>query len=162
MQLKTLTESNQGGLKHLQETVDGRLQELRSSNERKLEQMREVVDEKLQSTLEKRLGESFKLVGDRLEAVQQGLGEMRSLASGVGDLKKVLTNVKTRGTWGEVQLGDLLEQVFTPDQYERNVAVKRGSAERVDFAIKLPGRDENDDYQTDGDVSLPGGLAGWG
>jgi DNA recombination protein RmuC len=91
LQLKGLTDSNQAGLKHLQETVDGRLQELRSSNERKLDQMREVVDEKLQSTLEKRLGESFKLVGDRLEAVQKGLGEMRSLASGVGDLKKVLT-----------------------------------------------------------------------
>lgn len=138
-QLKTLTESNQSGLKNLQETVDGRLQELRSSNERKLEQMREVVDEKLQSTLEKRLGESFKLVGDRLEAVQQGLGEMRSLASGVGDLKKVLTNVKTRGTWGEVQLGALLDQILTPEQFGRNVKTKQGSREIVEFAIRLPG-----------------------
>jgi DNA recombination protein RmuC len=139
VQLKTLTESNQGGLKHLQETVDGRLQELRSSNERKLDQMREVVDEKLQSTLEKRLGESFKLVGDRLEAVQQGLGEMRSLASGVGDLKKVLTNVKTRGTWGEVQLGALLEQILTPEQFDRNVKPRPDSRDVVEFAIRLPG-----------------------
>jgi len=139
VQLRSLTESNQGGLKHLQETVDGRLQELRSSNERKLEQMREVVDEKLQSTLEKRLGESFKLVGDRLEAVQQGLGEMRSLASGVGDLKKVLTNVKTRGTWGEVQLGALLEQILTPEQFDRNVQPRPDSRDVVEFAIRLPG-----------------------
>jgi DNA recombination protein RmuC len=136
---KALNESNRGGLKHLQETVDGRLQELRSSNERKLEQMREVVDEKLQSTLEKRLGESFKLVGDRLEAVQQGLGEMRSLAAGVGDLKKVLTNVKTRGTWGEVQLGALLDQILTPEQFDRNVKPRPDSREVVEFAIRLPG-----------------------
>jgi DNA recombination protein RmuC len=142
-QLKALTESNQRGLKHLQETVDGRLQELRSSNERKLEQMREVVDEKLQSTLEKRLGESFKLVGDRLEAVQKGLGEMRSLASGVGDLKKVLTNVKTRGTWGEVQLGALLEQILTPEQFDRNVMPRPDSREVVEFAIRLPGASDN-------------------
>ena len=145
VQLKTLTESNQGGLKHLQETVDGRLQELRSSNERKLEQMREVVDEKLQSTLEKRLGESFKLVGDRLEAVQQGLGEMRSLASGVGDLKKVLTNVKTRGTWGEVQLGALLEQILTPEQFDRNVKPRPDSRDVVEFAIRLPGASDDPD-----------------
>jgi DNA recombination protein RmuC len=145
VQLKTLTEANQGGLKHLQETVDGRLQELRSSNERKLEQMREVVDEKLQSTLEKRLGESFKLVGDRLEAVQQGLGEMRSLASGVGDLKKVLTNVKTRGTWGEVQLGALLEQVLAPEQFDRNVRPRPDSRDVVEFAIRLPGASDDPD-----------------
>jgi len=143
VQLKALTDSNQAGLKHLQETVDGRLQELRSSNERKLEQMREVVDEKLQSTLEKRLGESFKLVGDRLEAVQQGLGEMRSLASGVGDLKKVLTNVKTRGTWGEVHLGALLEQILTPEQFDRNVKPRPESRDVVEFAIRLPGATED-------------------
>jgi DNA recombination protein RmuC len=143
VQLKTLTDSNQVGLKHLQETVDGRLQELRSSNERKLEQMREVVDEKLQSTLEKRLGESFKLVGDRLEAVQQGLGEMRSLASGVGDLKKVLTNVKTRGTWGEVQLGALLDQILTPEQFDRNVKPHPDSRDVVEFAIRLPGSSDD-------------------
>ncbi len=139
VQLKTLTESNEGGLQRLRETVDGRLQELRQSNEKKLDQMRHVVDEKLQSTLEKRLGESFKLVGDRLEAVQQGLGEMRSLASGVGDLKKVLTNVKTRGTWGEVQLGALLEQILTPDQFDRNVQPRVDSRDVVEFAIRLPG-----------------------
>ncbi|MGB8329771.1 MAG: DNA recombination protein RmuC [Polyangiales bacterium] len=143
VQLKSLTDSNQVGLKHLQETVDGRLQELRSSNERKLEQMRAVVDEKLQSTLEKRLGESFKLVGDRLEAVQQGLGEMRSLASGVGDLKKVLTNVKTRGTWGEVQLGALLDQILTPEQFGRNVKPHPDSRDVVEFAIRLPGPTED-------------------
>lgn len=143
--LKALTESNQNGLKHLQDTVDGRLQELRSSNERKLEQMRQVVDEKLQSTLERRLGESFKLVGDRLEAVQQGLGEMRSLASGVGDLKKVLTNVKTRGTWGEVQLGALLEQILAPDQFDRNVKPRPDSRDVVEFAIRLPGPSDDPD-----------------
>ncbi len=144
-QLKNLTESNQAGLQHLQRTVDGRLQELRSSNEKKLDQMREVVDEKLQSTLEKRLGESFKLVGDRLEAVQKGLGEMRSLASGVGDLKKVLTNVKTRGTWGEVQLGALLEQILTPDQFDRNVKPRPDSRDVVEFAIRLPGASSEPD-----------------
>ena len=144
-QLKNLTESNQAGLKHLQQTVDGRLQELRSSNEKKLDQMREVVDEKLQTTLEKRLGESFKLVGDRLEAVQKGLGEMRSLASGVGDLKKVLTNVKTRGTWGEVQLGALLEQILTPDQFDRNVKPRPDSRDVVEFAIRLPGASSEPD-----------------
>ena len=142
-QLKNLTESNQAGLKHLQQTVDGRLQELRSSNEKKLEQMREVVDEKLQTTLEKRLGESFKLVGDRLEAVQKGLGEMRSLASGVGDLKKVLTNVKSRGTWGEVQLGTLLEEILTPDQFDRNVKPRPESRDIVEFAIRLPGASDD-------------------
>ncbi|MGB5703005.1 MAG: DNA recombination protein RmuC [Polyangiales bacterium] len=144
-QLKNLTESNQAGLKHLQQTVDGRLQELRSSNEKKLDQMREVVDEKLQTTLEKRLGESFKLVGDRLEAVQKGLGEMRSLASGVGDLKKVLTNVKTRGTWGEVQLGALLEQILTPEQFDRNVKPRPESRDVVEFAIRLPGPSDDPD-----------------
>jgi len=143
LQLKALTDSNQAGLKHLQETVDGRLQELRQSNERKLDQMREVVDEKLQTTLEKRLGESFRLVGDRLEAVQKGLGEMRSLASGVGDLKKVLTNVKTRGTWGEAQLGALLEQILTPEQFDRNVKTRPDSRDIVEFAIRLPGASDD-------------------
>ncbi len=103
--------------------------------------MRETVDEKLHSTLEKRLGESFKQVSDRLEKVHQGLGEMQTLASGVGDLKRVLTNVKTRGTWGEIQLGNLLDQILVPDQYERNVITKKGSRDPVEFAIKLPGRD---------------------
>ncbi|MCC5885235.1 MAG: DNA recombination protein RmuC [Gammaproteobacteria bacterium] len=106
--------------------------------------MRKTVDEKLQSTLEKRLGESFTQVSERLEAVHKGLGEMQQLATGVGDLKRVLTNVKSRGTWGEVQLGQLLADMLTPDQYDSNVAVKPGSAERVEFAIRLPGRDEGD------------------
>ncbi len=128
---------------NLQQTVDGRLKELRTNNEKKLEQMRQVVDEKLQSTLEKRLGESFKLVGDRLEAVQKGLGEMRSLASGVGDLKKVLTNVKTRGTWGEVQLGALLDQILTPEQFDRNVKPHPDSRDVVEFAIRLPGASDD-------------------
>ena len=104
--------------------------------------MRHTVDEKLQSTLEKRLGESFKLVSERLEAVQRGLGDMQHLASGVGDLKRMLTNVKTRGTWGEFQLGDILEQILTPDQFERNVQTKAGSSEIVEFAINLPGQDD--------------------
>lgn len=117
---------------------------LRDENAQRLEEMRKTVDEKLQSTLEKRLGESFTQVSARLEAVHKGLGEMQQLATGVGDLKRVLTNVKSRGTWGEVQLGQLLADMLTPDQYETNVAVKPGSAERVEFAIRLPGRDDGD------------------
>jgi DNA recombination protein RmuC len=108
----------------------------------RLEEMRKTVDEKLHATLEQRLGESFKLVSDRLEKVHQGLGEMQQLAIGVGDLKRVLTNVKTRGTWGEVQLEMLLEQVLTPDQYAKNVETVPGTGERVEFAIRLPGQDD--------------------
>ncbi|MBK7642385.1 MAG: DNA recombination protein RmuC [Planctomycetes bacterium] len=125
----------------LRGTLDGKLKELQESNSLKLDEMRKTVDEKLQGTLEKRLGESFKLVSERLELVHKGLGEMQSLASGVGDLKRVLTNVKTRGTWGEMQLSSLLEQVLTKDQYATNIATKPNSLERVEFAIKLPGRD---------------------
>ena len=106
------------------------LRTLQEDNNRRLEQMRAVVDEKLQSTLEKRLADSFKQVSERLEQVYKGLGEMRSLATGVGDLKKVLTNVKTRGTWGEIRLSHILEQILTPDQYEVNVATKKASSER--------------------------------
>ena len=138
-QLANLTESNQRRIDALKESVDARLKSIQEDNARQLDQMRTTVDEKLQSTLEKRLGESFRLVSDRLEAVHKGLGEMQTLATGVGDLKKVLTNVKTRGTWGEVQLGTMLEQVLSPEQYAMNVAVKDGG-ERVEFAIKLPGR----------------------
>jgi DNA recombination protein RmuC len=105
--------------------------------------MRETVDEKLHATLEQRLGESFKQVSERLEQVHKGLGEMQSLAAGVGDLKKVLTNVKTRGTWGEIQLGNLLEQILTPDQYDTNVVTKSGSNERVEYVIRLPGRGDS-------------------
>ena len=128
-------------LGQLTETLGTRFEKLREENGRRLEEMRRTVDEKLQSTLDKRLGESFRLVSERLESVHKGLGEMQELATGVGDLKRVLTNVKSRGTWGEVQLGRLLEDMLTPDQYARNVAVKPGSAERVEFAIRLPGPD---------------------
>jgi len=120
-------------------TLDQKFQQIQQSNEKKLEEMRQTVDEKLHSTLEKRLGESFKLVSERLEAVQRGLGEMQTLATGVGDLKRVLTNVKERGTWGEYQLGAILEQILAPSQYARNVRVREGR-EEVEFAVKLPGR----------------------
>ena len=141
-QLVKLTESNQQKLDGLKDAVEARLKALQDDNSKQLDQMRATVDEKLQGTLEKRLGESFKLVSERLEQVFRGLGEMQNLATGVGDLKKVLTNVKTRGTWGEVQLGAMLEQVLPPDQYAKNVAVK-GDGERVEFAIKLPGRGDD-------------------
>ena len=139
--LKTMTASNEGRLDKLRETVEERLRLIQEDNARKLEQMRATVDEKLHDTLEKRLGESFKLVSERLELVQRGLGEMQSLASGVGDLKKVLSNVKIRGTFGEVQLASLLEQILAPGQYETNVESKKGSGQRVEFALRLPGRD---------------------
>jgi DNA recombination protein RmuC len=138
-QLRELTESNQGALDRIRLTFDSRVKELQEGNEKKLEEMRKTVDEKLHDTLEKRLGESFKLVSDRLEAVHKGLGEMQHLATGVGDLKRVLTNVKVRGTWAEVQLGAILEQILTPDQFERNVRVKPDSSESVEFAVRLPG-----------------------
>lgn len=136
---KELTESNQNALERIRIALDSRVKELQESNEKKLEEMRKTVDEKLHDTLEKRLGESFKLVSDRLEAVHKGLGEMQNLATGVGDLKRVLTNVKARGTWAEVQLGAILEQILTPDQYEKNVQVRANSLERVEYAIRLPG-----------------------
>lgn len=141
--IQELTESNRTGIEKLRTTIDTQLKHLQESNEKKLDQMRETVDEKLQTTLEKRLGQSFKLVSERLEAVQQGLGEMQNLATGVGDLKRVLTNVKARGTWGEVQLGALLEQILTPDQYDKNVRTRENSQERVEYAIRLPGQDDN-------------------
>ncbi|AXS81447.1 DNA recombination protein RmuC [Dechloromonas sp. HYN0024] len=122
--------------------VESRLSAIQADNANKLEEMRRTVDEKLHATLEQRLGESFKLVSDRLEQVHRGLGEMQTLAAGVGDLKRVLTNVKTRGTWGEVQLSALLEQLLTAEQFGSNVATKPGSNERVDFAIRLPGKDD--------------------
>ena len=121
-------------------SVEGRLAAIQADNASKLEEMRRTVDEKLHATLEQRLGESFKLVSDRLEQVHRGLGEMQSLAAGVGDLKRVLSNVKTRGTWGEVQLAALLEQLLTADQFAANVATRPDSGERVDFAIRLPGK----------------------
>jgi DNA recombination protein RmuC len=138
-QLKEQAESNQIALDRIRTTFDFRVKELQESNEKKLNEMRKTVDEKLQDTLEKRLGESFKIVSDRLEAVHKGLGEMQNLATGVGDLKRVLTNVKARGTWAEFQIGAILEQILTIEQYEKNVCVKAGSAERVEYAVKLPG-----------------------
>lgn len=143
-QLAELTAMNERKLEQVRDTVERKLTVLQEDNSKKLEQMRLTVDEKLHQTLEKRLGESFQLVSDRLELVHKGLGEMQTLASGVGDLKRVLTNVKTRGTLGEIQLENLLEQVLSPEQYQRNVAVKKGSQERVDFAIRLPGKDKHD------------------
>jgi DNA recombination protein RmuC len=141
--LEQMAQSNEAKLERVRKVVEDRLQLMQKDNNEKLEVMRATVDEKLHATLERRLGESFKHVSERLELVHKGLGEMQTLASGVGDLKKVLTNVKTRGTWGEVQLGNLLEQIMTPAQYETNVAVRKRSNERVEFAIKLPnGPDE--------------------
>jgi DNA recombination protein RmuC len=142
--ISKLTASNEAKLEDVRKTVEAKLKELREDNGLRLEEMRRTVDEKLQTTLEKRLGESFQLVSDRLEKVHQGLGEMQNLATGVGDLKKVLTNVKTRGNWGEVQLGALLEQMLTSNQYEKNVRPNPSSAEVVEYAIKLPGRGEDD------------------
>lgn len=139
-QLRELTASNEARLDKLRDSVDMRLRLIQEDNSNKLEQMRATVDEKLHDTLEKRLGESFKLVSERLEQVQRGLGEMQSLAVGVGDLKKVLTNVKSRGTFGEIQLASLLEQILAPGQYDSNVETRPASGQRVEFALKLPGR----------------------
>lgn len=125
------------------QVVEGRLNNLQKDNSEKLEKMRETVDEKLHATLERRFGESFKMVSDRLDQVHKGLGEMQTVAAGVGDLKKILSNVKTRGTWGEVQLGNLIEEIFTPDQYEKNVKTKKGSSDNVEYAIKLPGNSDD-------------------
>ena len=129
----------------IRKTVEERLEKMQADNAEKLERMRATVDEKLHTTLEKRLGESFSLVSERLEKVHQGLGEMQTLASDVGGLKRVLTNVKTRGTWGEVQLGSLLEQMLNPEQYVKNAHIKDNSSEVVEYAVKLP----------DGDVLIP-------
>ncbi len=142
--LSTLTESNAQRMAEVRSTLEAKIRDLQTDNGARLEEMRRTVDEKLHATLEQRLGESFKLVSDRLEKVHQGLGEMQQLAIGVGDLKRVLTNVKTRGTWGEVQLEMLLEQVLTPDQYAKNVETVPASGERVEFAIKLPGQEEGE------------------
>ena len=141
--ITALTESNAQRLNEIRNTLEQKIQQLQADNAGKLEEMRKTVDEKLHATLEQRLGESFKQVSDRLEKVHQGLGEMQQLAIGVGDLKRVLTNVKTRGTWGEVQLEMVLEQMLTPDQYGKNVETIPGTGERVEFAIKLPGKEDD-------------------
>ena len=140
--LDNLSQLQNEKLSQLKETTEEKFTELTKSTEENLEKMRVTVDEKLQSTLEKRLGESFKMVNDRLEQVYKGLGEMQTLANGVGDLKKVLSNVKTRGVLGEIQLERILEQFLAQEQYDKNVITKKGSRETVEFAIKLPGKDE--------------------
>jgi len=142
-QLVALTRLNEEKSEAIRNVIDAQLLSLRTENSRKLEQMRETVDEKLNTTLEKRVGESFRQVSDRLEQVYKGLGEMRHLATGVGDLKRVLTNVRVRGTWGEVRLAAILEQILTPDQYDTNVATIKNSRERVEFALRLPGQRED-------------------
>lgn len=144
-QLSQLSQSMDTRFEALRVAVESRLAAIQADNGVKLEEMRRTVDEKLQSTLEQRLGESFRMVGERLEQVHRGLGEMQVLAAGVGDLKRVLTNVKTRGTWGEVQLGALLDQILTAEQYAANVATRPKSNDRVEYAIRLPGRTGEDD-----------------
>ncbi|MEL7657467.1 MAG: DNA recombination protein RmuC, partial [Bacillota bacterium] len=146
--LKTNAMENEQKLEQIRSTMEKRITAMQEENSKKLEEMRATVDEKLQKTLEDRISKSFQLVSERLEQVYKGLGEMQNLASGVGDLKKVLSNVKTRGILGEIQLGAILEQMLSPEQYEENIVTKKGSSERVEFAIKLPG-DE------DGVVYLP-------
>ncbi|MFA7292711.1 MAG: DNA recombination protein RmuC [Rhodocyclaceae bacterium] len=153
--LSRLTQSFDARVEALRVTVENRLLAIQTDNAAKLEEMRKTVDEKLHATLEQRLGESFKLVSDRLEQVHRGLGEMQTLAAGVGDLKKVLTNVKTRGTWGEVQLAALLDQVLTAEQYAANVATRPGSNDRVEFAIRLPGRESGEPVWLPIDAKFP-------
>jgi DNA recombination protein RmuC len=155
--LSTLTEISQlqkAEMLDLKATVDSRLSTIQFENEKKLDQIRQTVDEKLQGTLEARLGDSFRQVSERLEQVYSGLGEMKVLASGVGDLKRVLTNVKTRGTWGEVQLSAIIEQLLAPEQFARNV-VTSGTGERVEYAVKLPGRDSNEPVWLPIDAKFP-------
>lgn len=153
--LSRLTQSFDARVEQLRLTVDSRLAAIQTDNAAKLDEMRKTVDEKLHATLEQRLGESFKLVSDRLEQVHRGLGEMQTLASGVGDLKKMLTNVKTRGTWGEVQLAALLDQVLTAEQYASNVATRPQSKDRVEFAIRLPGREDGQPVWLPIDAKFP-------
>jgi DNA recombination protein RmuC len=138
--INTLSDKNEARLEKMRETVETRIKELQQDNNIRLDQMREMVDEQLTTKLQKRLDDSFNIVSERLEQVYKGLGEMQSLASGVGDLKKVLTNVKTRGIWGEYQLGNLLEQMLAPAQYDKNVPIPKDGSERVEFAIKMPGK----------------------
>ncbi len=140
-QIKTLRKNTEDSMERLRDTMDAKLESIRGNNEAKLEAMRKTVDEKLELTLSKRLGDSFNLVNQRLEQVHKSLGEMQSLSNNLTDIKKIFTNVKSRGVWGEVQLGNILEEILTPDQYVVNYAPKAGSGERVEFALALPGRD---------------------
>lgn len=150
-----LAQGNQQSAEQLRSVLNERLSAIQADNTAKLEEMRRTVDEKLHATLEHRLGQSFQLVSDRLEQVQRGLGEMQALAVGVGDLKRVLSNVKTRGTWGEVQLGAIIEQILTPEQYGTNVATRPASGERVEFALKLPGRQDDQPVWLPIDAKFP-------
>ncbi len=145
-QLDEKLNQNEERMERMRETLHKSVNQLQEENSKKLEEMRITVDEKLHATLDKRLGESFQQVSQRLEMVYKGLGEMQTLASGVGDLKRVLTNVKTRGVWGEMQLGNLLSQVLSPNQYDENVAVVPGSSQRVEYAVKLPGQGDHTVY----------------
>lgn len=142
-------------IRQIEQTIEKQLKSIREDNSKQLDEMRKTVDEKLQSTLEKRLGESFKQVSERLEQVHKGLGEMQNLATGVGDLKKVLTNVKTRGVLGEYQLENIIEQILTPKQYAKNVATKKGSQAHVEFAIKLPGKESGEEVWMPIDSKFP-------
>jgi DNA recombination protein RmuC len=155
---KQQTDSNKlatENIKDVEKTIEKNLKSIRDDNTTQLNEMRKTVDEKLQTTLEKRLGESFKQVSDRLEQVHKGLGEMQNIATGVGDLKKVLSNVKTRGVLGEYQLENILEQILTPDQYSKNVATKKGSQANVEFALKLPGKEEGKEVWLPIDSKFP-------
>ncbi len=154
-QLGTIQEASDKRLVEMRVLIESRLEAIQKDNAEKLEKMRATVDEKLHATLEQRLGESFKLVSDRLDLVHKGLGEMHTLAADVGGLKRVLSNIKTRGTWGEVQLGALLEQVLTKEQYEMNIATRPGSNERVEYAIRLPGREGQDQMWLPIDCKFP-------
>ncbi|MCG8511540.1 MAG: DNA recombination protein RmuC, partial [Rhodospirillales bacterium] len=154
-QIGVLVESNDKKSDALRTAVEKKLESLQQDNSKKLDEMRKTVDEKLQGTLEKRLAESFKLVSQRLEMVHKGLGEMKELANGVGDLKRVMTNVKTRGVWGEYQLGNLLEQFLTPDQYEQNVETRPNSNARVEYAIKMPGGEDGETLFMPIDAKFP-------
>ncbi|MDB4774733.1 DNA recombination protein RmuC [Akkermansiaceae bacterium] len=154
-QLGTQNKQSLEALKDVRGAVEKQLKDIREDNGRRLEEMRKTVNEKLQDTLEKRLGESFKIVSDRLEQVHKGLGEMQTLASGVGDLKKVLSNVKTKGILGEYQLANILEQLLPREQYEENIATRPESSERVEFAIRMPGNSEDDEVYLPIDSKFP-------
>ncbi len=154
-QLATVVQSAQQNAEQLRSTLYDRLQAIQLDTATKLEEMRKTVDEKLHATLEQRLGQSFQLVSERLEQVHRGLGEMQNLAAGVGDLKRVLTNVKARGIWGEVQLEAMIEQIFTPDQYAKNVATRPGASERVEIAIRLPGKEDGQPVWLPIDAKFP-------
>lgn len=153
--ITNLTQLNETKLENIRKSVEEKLREIQKDNGEKLEKMRLTVDEKLQSTLEKRLSESFKIVSNNLESVQKGLGEMQNLAKGVGDLKAVFTNVKARGYWGEIQLSNILEQFLTPEQYLTNVKTKAKSNDFVEFAIKLPGKNNIDTVLLPVDSKFP-------